>query len=290
MTHKARIWPDALVQAVVRGIQKERNFQHRQREGAWLDVIQESGSEGQEEEAEEIYAAEDAESEDPQEEDEEEDEETMEDAQRRKEDQARGDRLSHEQKALVNRLHLNMGHLPMDRMVVMLKAANAKESVLRYVKEEFKCEHCMRQRREISRRPAAFPRTFEFNRIIGVDTFFVKWKGKSIPFLNVVDHGSNWQTVVMTRPVGGDTQEPSGGNPVLGQAVRSARDGDQRWWHGVPRQIRARTRTADLPSSGHRPGVPVAERESRTPRPVAQRSTSAGDSGGIGSGDGPQRP
>ena len=109
---------------------------------------------------------------------------------------------------------VNMGHLPMDRMVVMLKAANAKESVLRYVKEEFKCEHCMRQRREISRRPAAFPRTFEFNRIIGVDTFFVKWKGKSIPFLNVVDHGSNWQTVVMTRPVGGDTQEPSGGNPT----------------------------------------------------------------------------
>ena len=71
----------------------------------------------------------------------------------------------------------------------------------------------MRQRREITRRKAAFPRTFEFNRILGIDSFFVKWQGKSLPFLNMVDHGSNWQVVVLVRPVTGDHAEPSGGNP-----------------------------------------------------------------------------
>ena len=42
----------------------------------------------------------------------------------------------------------------------------------------------MRQKREIRRRAAAYPRTFDFNRIIGVDS------GGHIGC-----HGSNWQTV-----------------------------------------------------------------------------------------------
>ena len=212
LTHKARIWPPPLVEAVVRGIRKEERFLRRQGELGGLIVEEDSDDE---EEDDRVFAMEGEESgEEGEEEEEEEDPETMEDAERKKEDQAMEGRLSQEQKAMINRLHHNMGHLPVDRMIVMLKAARAKESVLKYVKEEYKCEVCMRQRREISRRPAAFPRTFEFNRVIGVDTFFVKWRGKSIPFLNVVDHGSNWQTVVMTRPVGGDSGTPTGGNPT----------------------------------------------------------------------------
>ena len=122
--------------------------------------------------------------------------------------------ITEEQKMMVHRLHVNLGHLPLDRMKVMLKAANAKDEVLEFVRDHYKCELCMRQRREISRRKAAFPRSFEFNRIIGIDTFFVKWQGKSMPFLNVVDHGSNWQMVALLRPIEGDSMEPSGGNPT----------------------------------------------------------------------------
>ena len=126
--------------------------------------------------------------------------------------------LSQEQKDMVKRLHVNMGHLPVDRMLVMLKAAKAQEKVIRYVRDQLHCEDCMRQRKEIRRRRAAFPRTFEFNRIVGVDVFYIKFKGKKIPFLNVVDHGSNWQAVGLIRPEAGG--EPSGGNPTAGETWR----------------------------------------------------------------------
>ena len=96
-----------------------------------------------------------------------------------------------------------MGHLPRDRMLVMLKAARAQGKVLRYIRDELHCEECMRQKREIRRRAAAYPRTFDFNRIIGVDTFFIKWNGKKMPFLNIGNHGSNWQTVCLVRPFAG---------------------------------------------------------------------------------------
>ena len=192
LTSKARVWPKDLVDAIVRGIQKERRYL---RNNQWI-LLGEA---------------------DPEEEEGGEEEDDDEQEEHRGPTVARGEvekacGLTAEQKEMVRRLHHNMGHLPLDRMIVMLKAARAKEDVLRYVRDEFQCEMCMRQRREVTRRKAAFPRTIEFNRIVGVDTFFVKWKGKSIPFLNVVDHGTNWQMVAMVRPVDGG--EPTGGNPT----------------------------------------------------------------------------
>jgi hypothetical protein len=66
-------------------------------------------------------------------------------------------------------------------MLMMLKAANAKQKVMQYVRDEMACDVCMRQRREVGRRRAAFPRTFEFNKIVGLDVFFVKWGGAKSP-------------------------------------------------------------------------------------------------------------
>ena len=85
--------------------------------------------------------------------------------------------LSKDEKEMVMRLHVNLGHLPTDRMLMMLKAANAKPKVMQHVRDEMSCDVCMRQRREIGRRRAAFPRTFEFNKIVGLDVFYVKWRG-----------------------------------------------------------------------------------------------------------------
>lgn len=116
--------------------------------------------------------------------------------------------LSREEKEMVKRLHVNLGHLPTDRMLMMLKAANAKPKVLQFVRDEMACDTCMRQRREVGRRRAAFPRTFEFNKIVGLDVFYLKWGGRKIPFLNVVDHGSNFQAVALVRP-------EKGGDPIV---------------------------------------------------------------------------
>eukprot|EP00434_Breviolum_minutum_P029882 symbB.v1.2.026423.t1/scaffold2638.1/size74318/2 len=204
LTRQAQVWPPAMVQHILRGVRKE-----------WLRCHPE------EEDAEEMYTEERRSEEDvymegsrpleEEEEDEERDEAEDEDRHNRvKREQG----ISEELKQMVHRLHVNLGHLPLDRMKMMLKAANAKDEVLSYVRDKYHCEVCMRQRREITRRKAAFPRTFEFNRILGVDTFFVKWQGKSYPFLNMVDHGTNWQVVAMVRPIEGEHAEPSGGNPT----------------------------------------------------------------------------
>jgi len=114
--------------------------------------------------------------------------------------------LSKDEKEMVMRLHVNLDHLPTDRMLMMLKAANAKPKVMQYVRDEMACDVCMRQRREVGRRRAAFPRTFEFNKIVGLDVFYVKWGGRKIPFLNVIDYGSNFQMVSLVRPEKGGIQ------------------------------------------------------------------------------------
>ena len=70
---------------------------------------------------------------------------------------------------LVAKLHENMGHLSNDRMIVMLKAAGAKEDVMEFVKKRFSCELCSKRQKEVRRRVAAYPRTYTFNRIVAVD-------------------------------------------------------------------------------------------------------------------------
>ncbi|CAK9022317.1 unnamed protein product [Durusdinium trenchii] len=48
--------------------------------------------------------------------------------------------LTEEQKKKILRMHLNMGHLSKEQMLSMLKAAGAREGVLKFVKEKFGCE------------------------------------------------------------------------------------------------------------------------------------------------------
>ena len=74
--------------------------------------------------------------------------------------------LTVEQKKKIELLHCNMGHLSRDQMLLTLRAANAKEGVLKYVRDRFQCSSCMRQRKPVERRLAAVPRTFAFNRIV----------------------------------------------------------------------------------------------------------------------------
>ena len=109
------------------------------------------------------------------------------------------DSLSEEQKKKIQLMHLNMGHLSKEQMLSMLKAAGAREGVLKFVKEKFECSYCMRQRKPVERRHATIPRTFSFNRIIGLDFFYLSFGGRTFAFLNAVCHGTNFQQVGMLR-------------------------------------------------------------------------------------------
>ena len=117
------------------------------------------------------------------------------------------------------KLHENMGHLSNDRMIVMLKAAGAKEDVMEFVKKRFSCELCSKRQKEVRRRVAAYPRTYTFNRIVAVDTFFLPWRGSSIPILNVVDHGSHYQVTVPIKEL--DGTDHRGGTPGAEEAWRA---------------------------------------------------------------------
>ena len=101
--------------------------------------------------------------------------------------------MSQQQKDLVRRLHINTGHPPQDRFLRTLRAAGALPHVLRYVKEEFKCETCSVKRGVDPRRRAQCPRTFSFNKILSIDVFFIPFRNHLEPILNVVCHGTNYQ-------------------------------------------------------------------------------------------------
>ncbi len=105
-------------------------------------------------------------------------------------------RVTSDQKKKVMLMHTNMGHLPKEKMLSLLRAAGSKPEVMHYVKTEFQCDACMQQARPVARRKAAYPRTFSFNKIVSVDYFFVNHQGQTLAFLNMICHGTNYQQVV----------------------------------------------------------------------------------------------
>ena len=115
--------------------------------------------------------------------------------------------LSSAEKEKLRLVHVNMGHLPKEQMLMLLKAAGAKPKVLSYVKSKFNCNQCMRQHRPVPRRKAAFPRTFSFNRIIGVDVFYISWENRTLAFLNIICHGTNFQQVAWLKQYDGGTPD-----------------------------------------------------------------------------------
>ena len=103
--------------------------------------------------------------------------------------------ITRHQKELLYRLHANTGHAPKPQMLMMLKAAGAKDNIMKFVQEKFQCDQCMHQKRPIQHKQVAFPKTLSFNDILGIDYFFISFQGKTHAFLNVVCHGTNFQQV-----------------------------------------------------------------------------------------------
>jgi len=72
------------------------------------------------------------------------------------------------------------------------------------VRDEFRCAECAAHSRPRSRRRAAVPRTYQFNKILGADTFKITMNGVVYNYLNLVCHGTNFQLVVPVGPEGRD--------------------------------------------------------------------------------------
>ena len=111
----------------------------------------------------------------------------------------RRERITEAEKSKVNQVHVNLGHITRSQMLSLFKAAGAKDRIMQYVKDEYSCSQCMRQRKPIDRKKAAMPRTFSFNRHVGIDVFYISWKGVTHAFLNMICHGTNYQQVAWLK-------------------------------------------------------------------------------------------
>ena len=102
-------------------------------------------------------------------------------------------KVTESQKRMVLKVHVNTGHPPQEQFLRMMRAGGAHSHVLKYIKEEFQCEQCALKNRPDNRRRAHCPRSFAFNRVVSIDVLYIKFQQKSIPILNMVCTGSNYQ-------------------------------------------------------------------------------------------------
>ena len=97
----------------------------------------------------------------------------------------------------IRKLHQNMGHPSNPDFLRALRMARARGEVLKYVKEEFKCDLCDSHQKPKAARPSTLPRHFEAGKVVGVDVVFMPSHDprKSVPVLNVVDWATCYQTL-----------------------------------------------------------------------------------------------
>ena len=112
--------------------------------------------------------------------------------------EAEGDySISEEEKRQVQKMHRSLGHPQKPEFVRFMRAARVKGEVIRWAAHEFKCPACEARPKPKATRPAAIPRTYQPNRVLGVDLIFLPEVGgkETFPALSILDWGSNYQVV-----------------------------------------------------------------------------------------------
>ena len=163
--------------------------------------------------------------------------------------------LTASEKTLLSRTHVNLGNPATDLMLCVFRAAKARPEVLRYIQDEFSCPDCASHPRHRAHRRAAMPRTYQFNKVVGCDTFKVTiWEAPSTTFRTLpttertIRWSARWAVTVL------NTQRLSVSHlddlcQALTEVLRSPRGPAHRRWNGVPRGFRTSTRAIrHLPS------------------------------------------
>ena len=76
-----------------------------------------------------------------------------------------------ETQAQLLRVHKNLGHPRAQEFVRALGLGGCRPGIRRWVRQHFRCAECDSQfRRQGVRRPATLPRSYVFNRVVGIDT------------------------------------------------------------------------------------------------------------------------
>ena len=116
---------------------------------------------------------------------------------------AEGFDLSIQEKRALLRSHVNLGHPGRAEFVRILKGAGCRSDIIQYVQREFKCAGCDLEQRPPTRLPAATPRTYDFNVVIGVDVLFIHGVDNRTehPILNITCLGTLYSTFGLIDPL-----------------------------------------------------------------------------------------
>ena len=103
--------------------------------------------------------------------------------------------LTAEDRRLIQKLHVNLGHPSNYELSKALRLARARNAVWRFVKDDFRCDICERNRKPKSARPALLPKTFEPCRTVGLDVvYFPALDVRQVrPVLNMLDWATGYQ-------------------------------------------------------------------------------------------------
>eukprot|EP00435_Cladocopium_sp_Y103_P071135 s185_g36.t2 len=101
----------------------------------------------------------------------------------------------------IHRLHVNLGHPSLPSFLRFLRAGRVRPEVLRWVRRHFSCETCQASALPKAPRPSLVPKSYAPGVAVGLDLFFIPdlLNQKSIPILNIVDLGTNYQVIEFLR-------------------------------------------------------------------------------------------
>ncbi|CAK8990413.1 Integrase catalytic domain-containing protein, partial [Durusdinium trenchii] len=99
----------------------------------------------------------------------------------------------------VHRVHRNLGHPAREIFARALKASGAREDIIRWTKDHFRCPTCDARVRPSPHRPGHLLRALEFNQVVGLDLCFLEAFGQQNILLNMVCWGTNFQQASLCR-------------------------------------------------------------------------------------------
>lgn len=105
--------------------------------------------------------------------------------------------ITEDDKRKLRTLHVNLGHPSTANFLRFLRAGRVRQELLKWVRTEFVCQTCESNRLPKAPRPAVVPRGYAPGVAVGIDLFYIPdiHNQKSIPILNVVDLGTNYQMI-----------------------------------------------------------------------------------------------
>eukprot|EP00435_Cladocopium_sp_Y103_P018800 s2487_g4.t1 len=115
--------------------------------------------------------------------------------------------ITEQEQQAVMKLHRNVGHPQRAEFLRFMRAGKLRPEVIRWTSKHFRCDVCESKAHPKAARPATLPRSFQPNKVIGVDVTYVPNVGGGgvFPVLNILDWGTNYQ--MMERLEGKQPQE-----------------------------------------------------------------------------------